>query len=132
MIKSALEKIISEDLAEIWSLLNGEEKRRIIDNFQIHNFKKNQVIYAEKEDPEFIWCLIKGKVKKYKDGVGGRQQIIRLIRPVQYFGYRAYFAKEPYVSSATALEASTLGTLPMVLVEELMEKNYKLARFFCY
>ncbi len=130
MIKSALEKIISEDLAEIWSILDGEEKRRILDNFQIHNFKKNQVIYAEKEEPEFIWCLIKGKVKKYKDGVGGRQQIIRLIRPVQYFGYRAYFANEPYVSSAAALEASTLGTLPMSLVEDVMEKNYKLARFF--
>ena len=132
MIKSDLERIISEDLAEIWSLLDGDEKRRIIDNFQIHNFKKNQIIYAEKEEPEFIWCLIKGKVKKYKDGVGGRQQIIRLIRPVQYFGYRAYFANEPYVSSAAALEASTLGTLPMVLVEELMEKNYKLARFFIH
>ena len=130
MIKSALEKIVSEDLAEIWSILDGEEKRRILDNFQIHNFKKNQVIYAEKEEPEFIWCLIKGKVKKYKDGVGGRQQIIRLSRPVQYFGYRAYFANEPYVSSAAALEASTLGTLPMSLVEEVMEKNYKLARFF--
>ena len=130
MIKSALEKIISEDLAEIWSLLDGEEKRKIIDNFQIHNFKKNQIIYAEKEEPEYIWCLIKGKVKKYKDGVGGRQQIIRLIRPVQYFGYRAYFANEPYVSSAGALEASTLGTLPMSLVDELIEKNNKLARFF--
>lgn len=130
MIKSALEKIVSEDLAEIWSILDGDEKRRILDNFQIHNFKKNQVIYAEKEEPEFIWCLIKGKVKKYKDGVGGRQQIIRLIRPVQYFGYRAYFANESYVSSASALEASTLGTLPMSLVEEVMENNYKLARFF--
>lgn len=130
MIKNTLEKIVSEDLAEIWSILDGEEKRRILDNFQIHNFKKNQVIYAEKEEPEFIWCLIKGKVKKYKDGVGGRQQIIRLIRPVQYFGYRAYFANEPYVSSAAALEASTLGTLPMSLVEEVIEKNYKLARFF--
>ncbi len=130
MIKSALEKIVSEDLAEIWSILDGDEKRRILDNFQIHNFKKNQVIYAEKEEPEFIWCLIKGKVKKYKDGVGGRQQIIRLIRPVQYFGYRAYFANESYVSSAAALEASTLGTLPMSLVEEVMENNYKLARFF--
>ena len=126
MIKSALEKVISEDLAEIWSILNGDEKRRIIDNFQIHNFKKNQVIYAEKEEPEFIWCLIKGKVKKYKDGIGGRQQIIRLIRPVQYFGYRAYFAKEPYVSSAAALEASTLGTLPMSLVDELINNNIKL------
>lgn len=132
MIKSALEKIISEDLAEIWSILNGDEKRCIIDNFQIHNFKKNQVIYAEKEEPEFIWCLIKGKVKKYKDGIGGRQQIIRLIRPVQYFGYRAYFANEPYVSSAAALEASTLGTLPMSLVDEIMENNNKLARFFIH
>ena len=132
MIKSALEKIISEDLAEIWSILNGDEKRRIIDNFQIHNFKKNQVIYAEKEEPEFIWCLIKGKVKKYKYGIGGRQQIIRLIRPVQYFGYRAYFANEPYVSSAAALEASTLGTLPMSLVDEIMENNNKLSRFFIH
>ncbi len=132
MIKSALEKVISEDLAEIWSILDGDEKRRIIDNFQIHNFKKNQVIYAEKEEPEFIWCLLKGKVKKYKDGVGGRQQIIRLIRPVQYFGYRAYFAKESYVSSAAALEASTLGTLPMSLVDELIEKNNKLAKFFIH
>ena len=130
MIKGAVDKIIQEDLAEIWALLDGDEKRRIIDNFQIINFKKNQVIYAEKEEPEFIWCLIKGKVKKYKDGVGGRQQIIRLIRPVQYFGYRAYFAKEPYVSSAAALEASTLGTLPMALVDELIDKNNKLARFF--
>ena len=129
-MKGALDKIIQEDLAEIWALLDGDEKRRIIDNFQIINFKKNQVIYAEKEEPEFIWCLIKGKVKKYKDGVGGRQQIIRLIRPVQYFGYRAYFAKEPYVSSAAALEASTLGTLPMALVDELIDKNNKLARFF--
>ena len=128
MIKSALEKIISEDLAEIWSILNGDEKRRIIDNFQIHNFKKNQVIYAEKEEPEFIWCLIKGKVKKYKDGIGGRQQIIRLIRPVQYFGYRAYFANEPYVSSAAALEASTLGTLPMSLVDEIMENKENLPK----
>lgn len=132
MIKSTLERVISEDLAEIWSILDGEEKRRIIDNFQIHNFKKNQVIYAEKEEPEYIWCLLKGKVKKYKDGVGGRQQIIRLIRPVEYFGYRAYFAKEPYVSSAGALEASTLGTIPMWLVDELIDGNNKLARFFIH
>lgn len=132
MIKEALEKVISEDLNEIWSILDGEEKRRIIDNFQLHNFKKNQLIYAEKEEPEFIWCLLKGKVKKYKDGVGGRQQILRLIRPVQYFGYRAYFAREPYVSSASALEASTIGTIPMSLVDELIGKNNKLARFFIH
>ncbi len=130
--KSAFEKVISEDLAEIWSILTGEEKRRIIDNFVIHNFKKNQIIYAENEEPEFLWCLLKGKVKIFKDGIGGRVQILRLIRPVQYFGYRAFFANEPYVSSASAFEASTLGSIPMRLVEELIHNNINLAWFFIH
>lgn len=130
--KSALEKVISEDLAEIWSILNGEEKRCIIDNFSIHNFKKNQIIYAEKDDPEYLWCLLKGKVKLYKDGVSGRVQILRLIRPVQYFGYRAYFANEPYVSTAAAFETSTLGAIPMTVVRDLIQNNIKLAWFFIH
>ena len=130
MIKSALEKVISEDLSEIWSILDSEEKRRITDAFVIHNFKKNQIIYAEGEEPEYLWCLLKGKVKLFKDGIGGRSQILRLIRPVQYFGYRVYFAEEPYVSSAGAFEASVLGSLPMSLVMDMIKNNNRIALFF--
>ena len=75
-------------MSGIWQVLQPEEKRLIVDNFTVHNFKKNQIIYSEGDTPEHLWCLFKGKVKKYKDGVGGRVQILRLIRPVQYFGYR--------------------------------------------
>ena len=56
-IKSTLEKVISEDLAAIWSLLNSDEKRLIVENFDVHNFKKNQIIYAEKDDPVYLWCF---------------------------------------------------------------------------
>lgn len=132
MIKKALEKVISEDLSEIWTVLNNEEKRRIIDAFVIHNYKKNQMIYAEGEEPEFLWCLLQGKVKKFKDGIGGRVQILRLIRSVQYFGYRAYFAKERYNSSAAAFEPSIVGTLPMTLVTEMINNNRELAWFFIH
>lgn len=132
MIKAAIEKVINEDMAEIWSILNGEEKRRIVENFHIQTFKKNQFIYAEGDEPEFLWCLLKGKIKKIKEGVGGRVQIIRLIRPVQYFGYRAYFAKEPYVSSAVAFEPSTLGAIPMTVVRDMIDNNRKLAWFFIH
>lgn len=130
MIKSAIEKVINEDMADIWSILSGDEKRLIVDNFNIQTFKKNQFIYAEGDEPEFLWCLLKGKVKKSKEGVGGRVQILRLIRPVQYFGYRAYFANEPYVSSAAAFEPSTLGALPLSLVKEMIDNNRDLAWFF--
>lgn len=131
MIKATLEKVINEDMAEIWQLLKPEERRAVAEKLEIHNFKKNQLIYAEGEQPEYLWVLLKGKVKKTKEGVG-RMQIIRLIRPVQYFGYRAFFAEEPYVSSAYAFEPSTLGTIPLSLVKELIDQNIRLAWFFIH
>ena len=130
--KSTLEKVMSEDLAELWSVLTQDEKHIVVDNFVIHNFKKNQIIYAENDEPEYLWCLLKGKVKMFKDGIGGRQQILRLYRPIQYFGYRAYFAKEPYVSSTAAFEPSTLGAISMSLVSELIDENRQLAWFFIH
>lgn len=130
MIKSALEKVINEDMAEIWFLLSQEEKRAVAENLVIHTFKKNQLIYAEGDDPEYLWVLFKGKVKKTKEGVGGRVQILRLIRPVQYFGYRAYFAEQPYISSATAIEPSMIGAVPLSLVRQLIQNNINLAWFF--
>lgn len=130
--KSTIEEIISEDMAAIWSILTMDEKHQITDNFVIHNFKKNQIIYAEKDEPQYLWTLMRGKVKLFKDGIGGRQQILRLYRPIQYFGYRSYFAREQYVSTAAALEPSTLGTIPMKLVEQLIDQNRQLAWFFIH
>ena len=75
---------------------------------------------------------MKGKAKLYKDGVGGRQQILRLISPVQYFGYRAYFAGEPYVHTAAAMEECTIGAFPMSVVKELIDGNRDVAWFFIH
>ena len=122
--------MVSEDMSGIWQVLQPEEKRLIVDNFTVHNFKKNQIIYSEGDTPEHLWCLFKGKVKKYKDGVGGRVQILRLIRPVQYFGYRAYFADEKYVSTSATMEPSVVGSLPLPLVNDMIQKNNQLAMFF--
>lgn len=132
MIKKALEQVISEDMSDIWSILPGDEKRMITDNFQIHHFKKNQIIYAERERPENLFVLLKGKAKLYKDGAGGRQQILRLISPVQYFGYRAYFADEAYVHTAAAMDASEIGMVPLEIVRTLIESNREVMWFFLH
>lgn len=132
MIKATIEQVIREDLSDIWSVLDASEKRQVSDNFIIRTYKKGQVIYAEREQPEFLWCLLEGKAKLYRDGRGGRQQITRLIRPVQYFGYRAYFANENYVHTAAALETSVIGRLPMKLVEQMINENTRIAWFFLH
>ena len=68
-------------------------------------------------------CLLSGKVKIYKDGVGGRSQIIRMIKPVEYFGYRPYFAKTDYVTAASAFEPSLVCQIPMTALMTLLTQN---------
>ena len=121
---------ISSSLTDIWKMLSDEERILVRNNAKIVNFRKNEMIYIEDEQPKDLMCLLKGKVKIFKNGVGGRSQIIRMIRPVQYFGYRAFFAREPYVTAASAFESSTVCFIPMELIEGFFRKNGNLALFF--
>lgn len=121
---------ISASLPDIWRVLNENEHELLRQNARFVSFKKNEIIYIENEAPKDLMCLLKGKVKIYKAGVGGRSQIIRMIRPVQYFGYRAYFANEPYVTSASAFESSQVCLISMKIVEHFLRNNGNLAMFF--
>lgn len=121
---------ISASLPDIWRVLNENEHELLREDARFINYKKNEIIYLENDTPEDLMCLLKGKVKIYKEGVGGRSQIIRMVRPVQYFGYRAYFAKESYVTSASAFEASQVCFISMNIVEQFLRNNGTLAMFF--
>lgn len=121
---------LSSTLADIWRVLSEGERELIKKNARFVHYKKNEPIYIEEEQPRDLMCLLKGKVKIYKSGVGGRTQIIRMIRPIQYFGYRAFFAREPYVTAASAFESSTVCFISMELIEEMLRENGNLALFF--
>ena len=120
----------STSLNDVWRLLNKKERELLRKNANVQHFKKNQKIYSEGEIPQNLMCLLKGKVKIYKAGIGGRSQIIRVIRPIQYFAYRAYFAQENYQTDAMSFEASTVCMVPMPLVNELLRNNFCLCQFF--
>ena len=121
---------LSESIPEIWQVLNDKERETVTLNTKILDFKKNEVIYQLGEIPEDLMCLCRGKVKIYRDGVGGRSQIVRMLRPTQYFGYRAFFAKEPYVTEAAAFESATVCFIPMQIIEKLVLANPQLGLFF--
>lgn len=110
--------------------MTEQERELLRANSTIQNFRRNEMIYCEGDEPKDMMCLLKGKVKISKQGVGGRSQIIRMIRPIQYFAYRAYFAKEKYLTDASAFEMSTVCIIPMTIVEALIRSNTNLAIFF--
>jgi CRP-like cAMP-binding protein len=121
---------ISTSLSEVWRVLTEAERDTLRTGSVIQNYRKNEMIYCVGDEPHNMMCLLKGKVKIYKDGVGGRSQIIRIIKPIQYFAYRAAFAQEPYLTNASAFESSTVCIIPMDIVYKLIEGNHRLALFF--
>lgn len=123
---------ITESISEMWRLLSDEQKAYLSKNFAIQKYKKNETIYCEEDTPTHLLCLLSGKVKIFKDGVGGRSQIIRMIKPVEYFGYRAYFAKESYVTAAAAFEPSIICAIPLAIIAKLIGQNNQLALFFIH
>ncbi|MBR3858738.1 MAG: Crp/Fnr family transcriptional regulator [Bacteroidaceae bacterium] len=121
---------ITAAIADMWELLTDEQRALTAEHLEVKRYKKNQVIYAEGETPNHLLCLLEGKVKIYREGVGGRSQIMRVIKPVEYFGYRAYFAEESFVTAAAAFEASIVCAIPMNIITQLLETNNKLGMFF--
>jgi CRP-like cAMP-binding protein len=121
---------ISASLAEVWRVLTDKERDILRKSSKIQCFKRNQLIYYEGDEPKDMMCLLNGKVKIFKEGVGGRSQIIRMIKPIQYFGYRAYFAQENYLTNASAFEASTVCMIPMTIVTDFLKGNLNFAMFF--
>lgn len=121
---------IMSSLSPIVKLLTKEQCNELREHITIKRFKKNDVMYKAGDVPQYFHCLISGKVKVYIDGVGGRSQILRIIKPVECFGYRAYFANENYITAAAAFETSVVCLIPMAAVYEWAQTNIKLAHFF--
>jgi len=119
-----------ESLVEIWQTLTPEEQVYLKDNFFVQHFKKNEIIHYEGDKPTHMMCLVRGKVKIYKEGVGGRNQIVRIMQPVSYFAYRAMFIDGNYNTTACAFESASVVLIPKDVILKLIHQNLNLCFFF--
>lgn len=109
------------------SELDSLAKQKIIETTVCTSYKKGDLIYKEGDMPSGLHCLLTGKVKIYKDGIGGRQQIVRMANPVGFIGYRAFFAEEIHIASAEALEDSIVCRIKTELILDIVRTTPDLA-----
>jgi len=121
---------IIEQISDIIGPLTPDEKSLLQDRITIRQYKRNEIIYRDLDIADQIICLLDGKVKIFKDGIGHRNQIVRAIKPIEFFGYRACFAHEDYRTSAMALEPALTVSIPIEETEQLIRGNYHVAFFF--
>lgn len=108
-----IKKISQTDCSEcssrkdsLFCSVHADNLKSISDNKTCNVFKRGQVLFHEGNRPVGLFCILKGKVKVYKTGVDGREQIVRLAKDGDWVGYRALLGEENYSASASAIEDS--------------------------
>ncbi|MDO8519160.1 MAG: Crp/Fnr family transcriptional regulator [Deltaproteobacteria bacterium] len=110
-------------------LCNLEEKAiKECDQHKTTNtYKKGQVIFYEGNQSYGLYCIFSGRIKLYKSGLDGKQQIVRLAGPGDLLGYRSLFSGEPYHASAEALEDATICCVDRNAFFPVLAKSPELA-----
>ena len=111
----------------IFSTLTAKQMKFLTEKQICSSFKKDEVIYNEGSKPTGLIFLCEGKVKIFKEGVGGRDQIIRMTRPEGIIGFRALFEEDSYIASAVALEDCIVSLIEKSILEKLIQENAKFA-----
>ena len=110
------------------SMASADQLEFITEAKSCYTYKKGQTIFFEDSRPLGLFCLNKGKVKIFKTGIDGKEQIIHFGQPGDFVGYRALIADEKYSVSATAIEETTACFIPRDAFIEMLDNNPKLSR----
>lgn len=116
-----------EDKIQIFGVLLQKEKELLRKSRSCTAYRKGEIIYKEGESPTGLICLTEGKAKIFKEGVGGREQIVRMAKPVSFIGYRALLANDNYISSAVAIEDCMVCAYEREVFLKVLKNNNQLA-----
>jgi len=116
-------KDIVENPKSIFFLLDEVEKEELQHHISISHYKRNEIVFKEGDKPAGFLLLIDGKVKIFKEGVGGREQIIRMAKPLGIIGHRALFVEENHIASGVTLEESVICTVSLDFIFNYALKN---------
>lgn len=112
----------------LWAALSAEERQTVQKESTIVRYVKNEQIYREEDIPEAVMMLVSGKVRIYKEGIGQRPQIIRMLKPNELFAYRAVIAGDGFNTSASAFEDCVVYRLPKDTFLRIIRNNSE----FCF
>lgn len=105
--------------------LSGDELSELSTQKACTFFKKGQIIMSEGTRPSGIFCIHHGKVKLYRMGTEGKEQIIRFAKDGDLLGYRALLSSEQLSASIQALEDTTACFIPKNSLFSFAETNPK-------
>ena len=95
----------------IFSDLQDSAATQILGRFQIRGFKKDGLIVAQDDPGDALFVLMEGRVKVVLYGENGREIILKLLNPGDFFGEMSILDGERRSANVLAMEQTTVCVL---------------------
>jgi len=112
-----------EGSSSIFKGLNQKDKEILANQHTLAIIKKGQFLFQMGEKSRGLICLASGKVKVFKEGVGGRGQIIKMVRNQGFIGYKVLFSDNQWPFSAISIEDSAICIFDKNSFVRILKKN---------
>jgi CRP/FNR family cyclic AMP-dependent transcriptional regulator len=104
-----------------------DEMHIALEQHDIVEYKKKQIIYAEGQHPNKLYYIESGKVKIYKTSESGKEFITSLLSAGDFFGHIALLENKNYVEFAETIEESKIRNIPKREFEDLLTQHQEIA-----
>ena len=109
------------------ALFNTASLEILVQSHDLLSYGRKQLIYSEGQHPNKLFYLESGKIKIYKTSDGGKELIISLLSPGDFFGYIPIINNSFYTEFAATLEQSTVRTIHRKEFEQLITQHQDIA-----
>lgn len=104
------------------------EDKEYVNSFKSSTYvKRGQIIFHEGNIPNGLYCLNEGKIKVYRLGNDGKEQVVRIVTPMSFFGLQALISGWNYSTSAVTLEDSVICFIPKRVFLKIIQKNQEVS-----
>lgn len=97
---------------------------------RVNHYKKKQIIFSERNYPQYLFYVQTGKVKAFKTNDDGKELTVGLYAEGDFIGYTALLEDSAYRVTAQALEDSVLSLISKKDFFDMVNSNSALAMKF--
>ncbi len=125
LIEESLQKVFNEE--SFRETLSSEDFEQYLHSKQTLKFHKGETIFEDGDTPKGVYFIQKGTAKLSKQGVYGKEQILRFIKDGDLIGYRSLLCGENLQAKAEAMVDLEAIFLPAETFLHLLEVDPKLS-----
>lgn len=116
---------MSVDLSRIqlFSSLTDDEREVLMSHVNTRSFPKNTIVITEGDQSDSMYIVNEGQVKIYVSDEDGREMLLNILEPGDYFGELALIDQQPRSASAITMNNTRLSIISGADFRDVLMKH---------